>query len=42
MIKKAIYKCLNYIYRGFNKVFIVLGKRNHLEVVVPMSIFRMI
>lgn len=27
MIKKAIYKCLNYIYRGFNKTFIIPGKK---------------
>lgn len=27
MINKAIYKCLNYIYRGFNKAFIVPGKK---------------
>lgn len=27
MIKKIIYKCFNYIYRGFNKAFIIPGKK---------------
>ena len=27
MIKKVIYICLNYIYRGFNKAFVIPGKK---------------